>query len=416
MSLRSTVVALLVRMLRPCPAALATTTIICCLSGSFAARADQSTGSPTSHTPPDMPDLSREDPTFASVPDLPPDFETCDGGWIRFAFPSSDRAKVQGIVHDADDVRGSLSSELGADVLGRLEVRIARTPTEMAALSPPDMPPPRYAAAVAYARIRLVVLAMEAPQSIGLPDLGQSFRHQLAHVALYDATAGRAVPRWFNEGYAIHASGEGSLLRARTLWGATMSKRLLPLSDIERRLAGDGDQTAIAYAESADFLRFLLRRQDRGRFRRMVGRVASGQPFEDALRDTYSSNLQTLEYEWHQQLIQRYGYVPLVVGGGMLWLLVFVVVGVGWYRRRQRHKATLQRWAQAQTIAEDRASTGADVLRIRLIPRPRVPVAVLSNAGDSEVVSVPPPPVSRRLMGTTDVPKVEHDGRWHTLH
>jgi len=415
-SLRSTVVALLVRTLRPCRAALAATTIVCCLSGSFAARADQPAGSPTSHAPPDMPDLSREDLSFVSIPDLPPDFETRDGGWIRFAFPSSDRAMVQGIVHDADDVRGSLSSELGADVLGRLEVRIARTPTEMAALSPPDIPPPRYAAAVAYARMRLVVLSMEAPQSAELPDLGQSFRHELAHVALYDATAGRAVPRWFNEGYAIHASGESSLLRARTLWSATLSKRLLPLSDIERGFPADGDQAAIAYAESADFLRFLLRRQDRGRFRRMVGRVASGQPFERALRDAYSSNLRGLEYEWRVQLNERYSYVPVFLGGGMLWLLVFVVVGVGWYRRRQRHKVTLQRWAQEEAIAEARRSTGADVLRIKLIPRPRAPISVLSNAGGTETLPVPPPPVSRRVLGTTDVPKIEHDGRWHTLH
>lgn len=416
MSARSVAAALAVRTLRPCRAALAAVTVISCLSASFAVRAEQPVGAPTAHAPPDMPDLSRDDLTFASVPDLPPDFETRDGGWIRFAFPSSDRAKVQGIIHDADDVRGSLSSELGADVLGRVEVRVARTPTEMAALSPPDMPPPRYAAAVAYARMRLVVLSMEAPQSAELPDLAQSFRHELAHVALYDATAGRAVPRWFNEGYAIHASGESSLLRARTLWSATLSKRLLPLSDIERGFPTDGDQAAIAYAESADFLRFLLRRQDRGRFRRMVGRVASGQPFEGALRDAYSSNLRGLEYEWREQLDERYSYVPVFLGGGMLWLLVFVVVGVGWYRRRRRHKVTLQRWAQEEAMAEARQSIGADVLRIKLIPRPRAPISVLSNAGGTEALPVPPPPVSRRVLGTTDVPKIEHDGRWHTLH
>ncbi len=374
------------------------------------------------HAPADMPDLGRDDLTLVAIPDLPSDFVVDDRGWIRFAYPASEVARVRPLADAADQARGALSSELGVDVLDRLEVRIARTSTEMASLAPPSIPPPRYAVGVAYARMRLVLLSIEAPQSPELPDLVQVFRHELAHVGLFEAVHGQPVPRWFNEGYAIHASGESSLGRGRTLWQASLGGRLMPLSDIERGFPADGDKAAIAYAQSADFVRFLLRRQDRERFKRLVGRVARGEPFARALGDAYSSNLRGLEFEWREQLKTRYSYVPILLGGGTLWVLVFGAVGIGWYRRRRRHKLTLQRWAEQEAIADARAAgTIPDVIRIKLIPRPPAPPLVhVESATNASTQGLEPSADQGRTTNTflprLDVPKVEHDGRWHTLH
>ena len=72
------------------------------------------------------------------------------------------------------------------------------------------------------------------------------FRHELAHIALQDATLGHHVPRWFNEGFAIHASGESRYLRWKTLENAT-----LDLLGQARKVVVTKDETTIVEGAGA---------------------------------------------------------------------------------------------------------------------------------------------------------------------
>ena len=109
---------------------------------------------------------------------------------------------------------------------------------------------------------------------------------------------------WFNEGFAIHESGELPFLRFRTLWEATVGHRLLPLAGIDRGFPADGTEVSVAYAESADVVRFLMRDDDRARFGSLVQRVRSGAAFERALDDAYDTDLRKLEYEWRDGVLE----------------------------------------------------------------------------------------------------------------
>jgi hypothetical protein len=217
------------------------------------ARADE----PKFAAPRDVPDAIAP-PDAVVIPALPRTFKTRDAGWIRFAFPASQEGRVNALLEAANEVKADLGEELQRPVLDWVEVRVARTFEEMAALAPVGMPPPDYAEGVAYARARLIVISLVAPNAAQPPVLPEVLKHELAHVALFDALGGHMVPRWFNEGYAVHASGESSIVRTRTLWMATLGKRVLPMSDLDRTFPDSSDLTAIAYAQSADFVRFLL--------------------------------------------------------------------------------------------------------------------------------------------------------------
>ena len=66
-----------------------------------------------------------------------------DLGWLRVAYPPSAHERVQPLLDDADDVKAQLADELGQPVLTRaVEVRIARSPEDMASLAPSELPPP----------------------------------------------------------------------------------------------------------------------------------------------------------------------------------------------------------------------------------------------------------------------------------
>ncbi|HEU4583485.1 MAG TPA: peptidase MA family metallohydrolase [Polyangiaceae bacterium] len=351
-------------------------------------------------------------PSGVPLPPAPEGFNTYDGGWLKVAFPPSVRHRVQPLIHDADAFRQRMRELFGHPVLEQVYLRVARTPGEMATLAPPDNPFPKYAEGVAYPGIGLVLLTIEPLHPNSVSELGEVFQHELAHVALYDALNGQHVPLWLNEGFAIHLSGESTLTRWQTLSTATLSDTLLPLSQLEWRFPDDLVQTPIAYAESADVVRHLLRTRYTQRFVAMLHRVRGGQAFEAAMLDAYGFQVygigaNSLEDEWRRDVAKRYTFWPVLFSGSMLWIGVLGLFTVGYFKNRSKQRLTLERWA-IEEAAEDRpklrdpafASRMHIVLAPKPAPAPEAPLVPEFKKGGSEV----------------DVPKVEHEGSWHTLH
>jgi hypothetical protein len=222
-------------------------------------------------------------------------------------------------------------------------------------------------------------------------DLDEVFRHELTHLALADAVMQKHVPRWFNEGLAIYESNENPYDRAKTLWDATLSGTVLPLADIDKSFPAENYEVSIAYAESADFVRFLMRKSDHERFLRMIERVRDGQAFDRAVADAYGSDLRKLEFQWKEELSKRYTLIPVVTGGSLVWVLVIGALVVGYIKKRRRNKATLARWAKEEA-AMDAAIAAAEEAETR---------------ASLELVA---------SQAKAELPKVEHDGHWHTLH
>ncbi|MCW5835148.1 MAG: hypothetical protein KIS78_22300 [Labilithrix sp.] len=360
-------------------------------------------GSDDAHGPPlvvphDVPVIL---PTaHAAIPPVPSSYVTKDLGWLELSYPPEAGERVASLIQDAGAIKAELTSALGQPVLTRVTVRVAPTVSDMARLAPADAPPPPYASGVAYHGLHLVLLSMLQPRGAEAVDLDEVFRHELAHVALEDAVQGKHVPVWFNEGLAISLSGERAAARLQTLWSATLSGTLIPLSDLDRSFPRDNFEVSIAYAESADFMRFLTRKSDRLRFAAMIGRVREGQAFDRAIAEAYGSDLRRLEFEWRGDLERRFSVIPVLTGGGLVWMLVVGVLVAAYVRRRRRSKAILARWEREEAIEDARiaAKLAAEHAGASEAGGPLLPVS--TPAGTRAGVSV----------------KIERNGGWHTLH
>jgi peptidase MA superfamily protein len=339
-------------------------------------------------------------PSAANLPRAPEDFERIERGWLTLEFPASVRDRVEELERDAEEFRGRLSAEFGQGVLEQAIVRVARSPQQMAELAPEGAPPFGYAVGMAYPSVHLALLALQAPDTSEAPDLVELLRHELSHLALFDAVGGHHIPRWFDEGLAIHESGELPWARRKALWEASLSKRLLPFADLDRGFPADRYEVNVAYAESADFVSFLLRDADRARFGSLVERVRAGAEFGRALEDAYGTDMRKLEYEWRTEVSRRFGIVPALTGGGLLWVLVVALAGAAWVKRRKRAKEKLAQWAREEAEMEV-ALAAADRERAEKVPAAAAPVPA-----DDEIPVRP----------TVGIPVVEHGGRWYTVH
>jgi hypothetical protein len=150
-------------------------------------------------------------------------------------------------------------------------------------------------------------------------------------------------------------------------------------------------------------VRFLIRQQDRHRFRALIGTMRDGQAFGSALLDSYGIDVLTLEHEWREDVAKRYTFWPILFSGTFVWMAALGLVVWGWRRRRARDRATLARWA--------REEAAEDAVRRQLLERAEGRIhIVLARGGAPAQTPVPAGPPEG------DVPKVEHEGEWHTLH
>jgi len=321
------------------------------------------------------------------VPEVPAEMETRNLGWMRISYPPAVRERIEPVIAGAEHVKESLSARFGQPVLSNVEVRIARSWEEMATLAPAVAPPPRYASGVAYSPLHLVLVTLVAPRTYEAVNLEETVRHELSHIALSDAVGEEHLPRWFQEGVAIHESGELGMTRASDLSQASLWGTLIPLSDLDR-FPADGYAVSVAYAESGDFVRFLMREEDAPRFLRLVQRVRDGQRFEAAIADAYGSDMRKLEYQWKQDVSRRYSFWPSLLTGSFLWVLVVVALSWGYIKRRRRQKQIMARWAKEEAYED------------ALIAARR---AVLEQEAPAHVQVV-------------TLPVVQHEGRTHTLH
>lgn len=328
------------------------------------------------------------------VPPVPAEYIEQDLGWLKIRYSPRAKELVKPLIQSAEELRARLTVTFGHPVLDHVEVRVAPTFEEMATLAPEGYPPPFYATGLAYrGGLNLVLLTLRPPDAAAAnEDLNEVFRHELVHVALEDAVAGRSLPRWFHEGVAIHVSGEDRFKRMSTLWSSVLNGSLTPIMQVDRKFGGDRHDVDIAYAEAADFVRYLLRNSDSQRFIALIDRIRGGQAFEPALADAYGTDLRKLDYQWTEDLSKRYTVLPVLTGGGLLWVGVIVLLVVGYARRRRRSRETLERWEReeaAELAAIERANAAEQ--------------ALVEEAGEA-------------AQAAAGLPVVEHQGRWHTLH
>lgn len=322
------------------------------------------------------------------TPNAPADFLIETHGFLRIVYHPSAFEAVRRLAAAADAMRASLATTLGQSVLDNVEVRVARTSEEMALLAPAEAPPAPHSTSAAYPSLSLVVLSIRNAEGVPSP-LDAAFHHQLAHVALSHAAAGRPLPRWLHEGFAVYSSGEATLARAQILWTADVRKSLLSFGALDA-FPTDPGAARIAWAASADFVRFLDR--DGARFAATIAHVRTGDPLDRALTDAYGRDLRGLEQSWREDLSTRCVTMPLGIGAAAGWL---VAIGALVARRRRRTRA---RAMMTEAPLPEPSPQQSDKSEPRLL---------VCDRGLGHVAYI---------VSGKPLPKVEHEGKRHTLH
>ncbi len=218
---------------------------------------------------------------------------------------------------------------------------------------------PSWAVAYAFGGAGLVVLI---PSRVpGYPDktLETVLRHEVAHVLIARAAGYRSVPRWFNEGLAIHGARDWGFEDRARLTLATVRRGGVALADLDRRFQAGSHSAAGAYALSAAFVRFLLDRHGRLVAARILGQIAQGRSFHEAFRRATGSTLAVEEGRFWRHLDIWSKWVPLLSSSTTLWMMITVLALWAFRRRRQRDAELLAAWDEEERRQAQASATSS---------------------------------------------------------
>jgi Peptidase MA superfamily len=342
-------------------------------------------------------------PAQLNPAELPVGYVTQTEGAVRWTYPLAAEDEVRSLRALQPKTWRRIVGEFGVAVAPALDIRVARNPKQMRALVPANTPLPGYADGIAFPETGLVLLTLTEPETFLRPDLQTVLTHELSHVALYRAVGGVALPRWFSEGVAVQQAQESSFGRVKTLWEGTLRRNLLSLDALSEHFPARRGEVDLAYAESADFVGFLLSGGgERARFRSLLQQLSQRHAFPEAIEAAYHVPLGYMEREWRAELTQRFGRWPMLfMGLTFLWVLGALLLVIGYLRTRARDRATLQRWAiEEQPVLAVVGPVSA---------QPVAPTGAVQSSVDDFFDN-------RHAKHDPGIPTIVHDGQSHTLH
>lgn len=265
---------------------------------------------------------------------------------FEFYFRGTTSRAHERLIARADEVALQVARPLQVRFPSPTRVIVSGSLSDFRDALPARVSLPETALGVAFPEHRLIVLRNS-------PGLEDTFVHEASHIALLAATHPRRPPRWFIEGFAAVQAGEGTLARLATISRASVAGDLIPLRDLERTFPAEISRTDLAYAQSNEFVAYLLGTHGAARFRDLVARVANGEEFFRALERAYDTTLDHLEAAYVQDLRVRYNWVPIVTGTATLYFLMALVFVIAYARARARQRRILREWAANDAREDD---------------------------------------------------------------
>lgn len=265
------------------------------------------------------------------------------------------RFTVAAAPHDATLADALLSAAVARDTFpwlprptGPVLIQVAPNRKAFEELVGPSAP--EYGAAIAFPRERRIVMqGSTAGSDAGDPI--RVLRHELAHLALYEAL-GDLPPRWFDEGYASVAAGEWGREELLATSVALIWRGVPTLDQLEASFAGGAGRAAAAYALSYRAvveLASLDEARGLGTFFRSWQETGS---MELAVRSAFNETLGGFQQLWQQRTRRRYGALALFADFTLTVSVLAVVLLPLYAARRRRDRQRLASMARAEANAE----------------------------------------------------------------
>jgi len=171
-------------------------------------------------------------------------------------------------------------------------------------------------------------------------------KHELCHLLLHEYIGAETLPRWLDEGVAQWASGglvDIVMEKRSVLNEAVRQNRIIGLKYLADGFPYDEGLLTLAYAESKDFIEYMVREKGAQGMLALLNRLKEGNGIDSAIMKTFSIPFDELEKSWHSNLEKKAGWIRILINNlyEILFFLSALVLVYGFiraWRRKRRYE------------------------------------------------------------------------------
>lgn len=189
--------------------------------------------------------------------------------------------------------------------------------------------------------------------------------HEVAHVLIGRAAAGRPVPRWFHEGVATVAERSWHFDDTRQLAWALLTGTPVAVDRVDALFSSGYGSAAAAYAFSSAFVRHLMETHGGDVPARVLAGVARDLPFEQAFIRATGEPVRNAEARFHASLFSWVRWMPTLTSPLVIWMGVTLLAVYAIHIRRRRNAERRQRWDEEEALERFRAAARAHGASVR---------------------------------------------------
>jgi len=203
------------------------------------------------------------------------------------------------LLEAAEEAIQRLEADLGVPEVGRVSIYSYQSARDMAlALTPRSE--------VYDDRVLTLGVAIDERTLLLLGthrDARQTVAHELSHIVVGQATDNpfTTLPRWLDEGLAMHAEGALPVANRNALESAVRSDSLISLRSMTSYTGQAGD-VDLFYGQAYSVVDYMLAEFGQGKMRELLSVFAEGVRQDEALQRTFGFGLDHLEDLWRESL------------------------------------------------------------------------------------------------------------------
>jgi hypothetical protein len=261
---------------------------------------------------------------------------------LRLYFPTAYRTELQSLFELVPGIADEIRADLSPDAFEGVVVYFLRDIGDYERTVYGQRRSPVWARGLALLQTRVVLIQLD-PTPGGRVQLDRTFAHELSHVGLRQYVRDQKVPMWLYEGFALLQTEDWTLERIGPLAEAATMDRLLPLWTLNDGFPRSPAAAALAYSESAHFLRWIIQRHGRERFRNYLANIRAGQSYDEAFESAYGVSFYSVESVWRAELGVGNGWLALFVGSTTIFFAIAVIFAGVMVRVKHRRRRALSR-------------------------------------------------------------------------
>lgn len=182
----------------------------------------------------------------------------------------------------------------------------------------------------------------------------KTFVHEYVHIYLGKMCT-RRLPRWLEEGIAMHFAGDWHLSDAIDLALARLSGKYIPLAELEVSFPTEPKKMRLAYLQSYSLVSYILKqRYNRADVSTLVDDLTDPKDGQELIslywnrlvRDGYELNWRNAT----KYAIRNFIIILMLAFNTIFWFGVSVLFIIAYFRKRRRQRPLLEEWEQEERI------------------------------------------------------------------